>query len=319
MQGQYRAQVPAVPPTVAGDLRLVDILRTVRERKRGVLTVSVAVFVIMTAVVALDEPVYRAYVSVAPSEPLLDNSRTTLAGSLLGLGQADPGYLEVLPLQTSKNEAFALLDSRSMSRRFIQSENLMPILFADQWDPDAGAWIDPDPAEQPSIDDALELFQRDIRFISRSNATGFMRINIEWSDPHLAARWANRLVELTDEAIRARDISEAEESIGFLQEQIDSVPQETVRQLVYSLIESYARTMMVARVKDNYAFTIIDPAVAPGIDEPINMPASFKLSLALLLALGCGFLYAMSARAWTVHLAKTSATMRPGLESDNAG
>jgi len=68
-----------------------------------------------------------------------------------------------------------------------------------------------------------------------------------------------------------------------------------VRQLIYTLVESYAKTIMVARVKENYAFSIIDPAVVPGSDEPINMPTSFKLSLAMLFALGCGLLYAVAA------------------------
>jgi hypothetical protein len=48
---------------------------------------------------------------------------------------------------------------------------------------------------------------------------------------------------------------------------------------------------MVASVKKDYAFAIIDPAVAPRLDEPINMPHSFKLSLAVLFALGCSFVY----------------------------
>jgi len=289
----------AAKPHAASDLRLVDIFRTVRERKRGVLAVTVAVFLAMSIVVVLDEPVYRAYVNVAPAEPLIDSGTSALAGSLLGFGRGNAGYLGVFPPQTSRNEAFALLSSRSISRHFIRTENLMPVLFEELWDTAAGAWKNPDPAAQPSIEDALELFQRDVRFVSRSNATGFVRINIEWSDPQLAAHWANGLVALTDEVIRERDISEAEASIRFLQEQVGQVPLESVRQLVYTLVESYAKTIMVARVRESYAFTIIDPAVAPGVDEPINMPASFKLSLALLLAIGCGLLYAMS-----VHLAQ---------------
>jgi len=298
MQSQDKAHRSAAHPAVAGDLRLADILLALGERKRSVLAVIIAVFVVMAVVVVIEQPVYRAYVSVAPSEPLVDTRANMLAAGLLGFGYGGPASAEVFPPQTSMIEAFALLGSRSMSRRFIQAEELMPVLFAEQWDAESGGWMDPDPASQPSIDDALELFERDIRFISRNNATGFMRINIEWTDPLLAARWANGLVAMTDEAIRERDIKEAEQSIRYLQEQIGQVPLESVRQLMYSLIESYTKTIMVARVKDSYAFTIIDPAVAPRIDEPVNMPVSFKLSLALLLALGCGLLYGVAAQAW---------------------
>ena len=141
------------------------------------------------------------------------------------------------------------------------------------------------------VRDALDVFERDVRYVSRNDATKFIRINIEWTDPDLAAAWANRLVELTDEVLRQRDIREAQNSIKFLQEEASRASLESVRQLIYSLIESYSKTIMLARVKDNYVFNIIDPATAPTVDEPINMPISFRLSLALLLALGCGLLY----------------------------
>ena len=42
---------------------------------------------------------------------------------------------------------------------------------------------------------------------------------------------------------------------------------------------------------DSYAFTVIDPAVAPRPDDTINMPVSFKLSLALIFAVGCSMLW----------------------------
>ena len=86
MRSQDRAPMSAAKPLAAGDLRLVDIFLSMRERKGGVLAVTVAVFLAMSIVVVLDEPVYRAYVSVAPAEPLIDNRTSTLAGSLLGFG-----------------------------------------------------------------------------------------------------------------------------------------------------------------------------------------------------------------------------------------
>jgi uncharacterized protein involved in exopolysaccharide biosynthesis len=294
MAHEIRAHSSAAETPATSDVRLVDILLTFRESSRTVLIVVAVVFAVMSIVVFMDKPVYRAYVTLAPAQPLVDPNRMSLTDDLLGLGLGDASQFDVIQARTSTNEAFALLTSREIGRRFIESENLMPVLFPDEWNLQAETWKEPDPDRRPSIDDALEFFERDIRFISKNSATGFMRINIEWSDPVLAASWANGLVELTDEAIRERDIKEAEDSVRYLRERAQSAPQESLRQLIYTLIESYAKTIMVARVKENYAFTIIDPAVAPREDQPINMPASFKLSLAMLFAVGWGLLYVVA-------------------------
>jgi uncharacterized protein involved in exopolysaccharide biosynthesis len=282
---------PAAEAPSGSGVRLIDVFTTMRDQRRTALIVAAAIFALMSLIIFLDQPVYRAYVTLAPSAPLVGPDQLSLADELLGLGLGSNAGIDVVPHRTTQNEAFAMLVSRSIGRQFIESEDLLPILFAEQWDATAGEWKDADTSEHPTIDDALDVFERDVRYVSRNDATKFIRINIEWTDPDLAAAWANRLVELTDEVLRQRDIREAQNSIKFLQEEASRASLESVRQLIYSLIESYSKTIMLARVKDNYVFNIIDPATAPTVDEPINMPISFRLSLALLLALGCGLLY----------------------------
>jgi len=278
-------------PGSTGSVRLVTLLAIARGRQKQLITMTVAIFLIATIVVFVQERVYRAYVTMVPSEPLVDPGRLPAINGLLGFGLADAGQMDVFQARTSMNEAFAILNSRLISRRFIETEGLMPVLFPSQWDEKAKTWKESSSGDTPTVDDAIEIFERDIRFLSRNRQTGFMRVNIEWSDPELAARWANRLVELADEAIRERDIREARDSIRFLREQAAAAPLESVRRFIYTLIESYSKTIMVASVKEDYAFAIIDPAVAPRLDEPINMPHSLKLSLAVLFALGCSIVY----------------------------
>jgi uncharacterized protein involved in exopolysaccharide biosynthesis len=282
----------ATEPGWTGSVSLVTLLSIVRKRQKTVIALTIAIFLATVVIVFSQGRVYRAYVTMMPSEPLVDPGRLSITNELLGFGLADAGQMDMFPARTSMNEAFAILDSKTISRRFVEAEGLLPVLFADRWDEDAGNWIDPD-GDVPTIEDAVEIFERDVRFLSRNSQTGFMRINIEWSDPEVAARWANQLVELADETVRERDIREARDSIRFLRQQAAAAPLESVRRFIYTLIESYSKTIMVASVKEDYAFAIIDPAVPPRIDEPINMPHSFKLSLALLFALGCAFVFAV--------------------------
>lgn len=283
-------EMMAGTPPISHDVTLVDAVHILRERIRFMLGMTAAIFLLMTVVILADEPVYRAYITLAPSSPLVDPRPAAFANGLPGVSNS--GDLGVFQARTSANHAFALLQSKMISRRFIEAENLLPILFADQWDSETGRWRETNIGRQPTLNDALELFESEVRFITKDSATGFIRINIEWSDGELAANWANRLVDMTDKAIRERDILEAKQSIQFLRGQIEDASLEPVRQLMYQLIESHAKTVMVASIKENYAFTVIDPAVTLESGDTINMPISFKLSLALIFSIGCGVLYA---------------------------
>jgi len=275
------------------DVRLVDAVQAVRARFRFVLGMTATIFLVMSILIFTDAPVYRAYVTLAPSSPLVDPLPASFTSGLLDAGGS--GHLGVFQARTSENHAFELLQSKVISRRFIETENLLPVLFADQWDLENETWREPNIDRQPTLNDALELFESEVRFIARDRNTGFIRINIEWSDPGLAANWANRLVEMTDTVVRERDILEAKQSIQFLQERIENAPLASVRRLLYRLIESHAKTIMVASIKEDYAFTVIDPAVTLESGDTINMPASFKLSLALIFAFGCGALWVIVA------------------------
>ena len=271
---------------------ILDAIRAIRVSIRQVLVITILVFLPLTLIILTDQPIYRASVTLAPSPPMSDPGPSNLATAFLAGGVA--GQSMVFE-RTSANQAYSVLRSRAISRQFIQEEQLLPILFADQWDAENHSWLDPEASGQPSLNDGLRLFQRKIRFVTKDPETGFISVNIEWTDPSIVAHWANRLVTITDDAIRERDIEEARENIRFLQQKAHDEPLASVRQLIFDLVEKNAKTIVVASVNENYVFTIIDPAVTPQENDQINIPASFKLSLALIFAFGCGALWAIIA------------------------
>ena len=280
-------------PPIASGIRLVDAVYAVRARFRFVLGLAAAIFVSVSILIFTEAPVYRAYVTLAPSPPLVDPNPTPTGDGRLVM--SDVGNVGIFQQQPSATIAFALLRSKAISRHFIETEGLLPILFADDWDPVNQTWRETDIACQPTIGDALELFEREVRFMSFDSKTGFISVNIEWWDPQQAADWANGLVQLTDRLIRERDIAEARQSVRYLEERVQATSIDSVRQLLFKLIESYAKKIMVASVKDSYVFTVIDPAVTPQPNDTINMPVSFKLSLALIFAFGCSMLWVIVA------------------------
>ena len=62
-----------------------------------------------------------------------------------------------------------------------------------------------------------------------------------------------------------------------------------VQQAIYRLIEEQINTVMLANVREEYAFKVIDPAVVPDIDQ-YEWP---KRALILVLGAGLGLLFAL--------------------------
>lgn len=67
----------------------------------------------------------------------------------------------------------------------------MPILFADQWGGQAGAWKADDPSETPDVREAVKYFDDNVQIVDEDLGAGLLTLAIEWTDPGLGAKRAN--------------------------------------------------------------------------------------------------------------------------------
>jgi len=95
-------------------------------------------------------------------------------------------------------------------------------------------------------------------------------LSIKWKDPQTAAKWANDLVAMTNDYQRGKAIEETDRNIAFLNDQALKSNVVEVRQAIYKILESEISKGMVARGSREYAFKILDPAVAP--EKPSTPP-----------------------------------------------
>ncbi len=63
--------------------------------------------------------------------------------------------------------------------------------------------------------------------------------------------------------LKARDVREANNAIAYLQRQLAATQLVEMQQVFYQLIETQTRITMLADVRDEYVFRVIDPAVVP--------------------------------------------------------
>ncbi len=272
-------------PDEDDELDLTELWGRVWSRRWLVVAVTFLCTAAAAAAAFLMAPVYRAEVVMIPvSGEEGRGGLAALAGQLGGL--ASLAGVDLGGSGGRKEEALAILRSRAFTERFIREGNLLPVLFADKWDAANGRWRVDGPDGVPTLGDAWRFFDEKVRTIKEDRKTGLVTLAIEWTDPKVAAEWANELVRRANDTIRARDIEEAERSIRYLDEQLERTNVIELQQALYRLKEAQIKKIMLAKTRDEYAFRVLDPAVPPMRYSKPNRPLIVATALFIGLVLG---------------------------------
>lgn len=205
-------------------------------------------------------PRYAASVLVLPASDR-DQSLGTLGSAVSELsGLASLAGLNAGAAGGIKVEALATLQSQVLTDQYVQQHNLLPVLFANRWDPNTGTWRPG--VKVPTLWEANQLFQG-IRAVDDNPKTGLVTVTIRWRNPYTASEWANGFVELTNDYLRQKAIDEAERSITYLNQEVARTNIVEVKNAIYALMETEIKKEMVAKGRRDFALRIIDPAVPP--------------------------------------------------------
>lgn len=158
-----------------------------------------------------------------------------LAG--INVGQSGPG-----------TEAQAILESRRLTEEFIERFGVLEEMGGGD---DLSKW--------QAVKDFRELYLS----VAENELDGITTVSIEWTDGAKAAEWANGYVALANELVRQRALTQAESNIEYLNKQVDETNVVELQRVIYNLLETEIQTLMLANAREEYAFTVVDPAVAP--------------------------------------------------------
>jgi uncharacterized protein involved in exopolysaccharide biosynthesis len=239
-------------------------------------------------------PVYRAQALLAPASADTGGASTLarlasqfapLAGSIGDI--AGKSGLE------SEQVRVATLRSRRLTEEFITERNLLPVLLPECWDAARRAWRSKNGKScEPTMGDAIEMFDDEVRSVSEDRRTGLVTVRIEWRDNAAAADWANDLVARTNEFLRTRAIDDAQRSIGFLEKELEKTTVVERRQIIYRLIESRLSEIMMANANSEYAFLVVDPAAVPDADRFVRPRRALMVLVGVVLGMLAGIAYA---------------------------
>ncbi len=271
----------------------IDLRRLWQHLKAGkwwilaltLLAASAAAFFAWTA-----EPRYEVSVVMSPVESGKGGGLSALASQFGGL--ASLAGIDLGGGGGKTEEALAVLESRRFTEAFIRDHQLLPVLFADRWDAEQGRWRLEAGEKAPDMWDAVKVFN-EIRQVNSDKKSGLVTLTLRWRNPQQAAQWANELVERINRHMQAQAVQEAQESIDYLREQLKNTDLVEMEQAIYRLIEAQTKNIMFAKVRDEYVFRVIDPAIPPDVDEPVSPKRGLIVTLGVVVGLILGVFVAL--------------------------
>jgi len=280
------------PDEHAFDLR--EFILRLWKGRWWVIGCTVVFTALMTTIAFRIKPVYRATVVMVPASSEVGNmgALSSAVGQLGGLAA-----IAGINLSAGDNteEALAVLRSREFTEQFIVDHNLMPLLFAEQWDAASKKWKEAGDA-QPTLARAYKQFDSSLRQVARDRKTGLVSMNIDWTDRKMAAVWANELIRRLNAEMRRRAIERSDASIAFLEKELASTTLVGMREAIPRLMEAQIKQRMLANVMEEYAFRVVDSAMEPDRTDRLRPNKPLLMAAGLF---GGGILGIMIALATT--------------------
>ncbi len=263
---------------------LADVLGVIRRRWKVYLSLVLVAALIGLALTFVLERRYEAELVALPrgsDRSALLSSLGQLGGlaAIAGLGSAESGQ---------RAEAIQMLQSQILARDFIRENKLLPVLYHEDWDQSRQAWK----GRERTMNDAVRLFDHRVRNVIEDRRTGLVTLRITWREPVQAAAWANELVRRANDQLRLRAVARAQSAIEYLKREARATETIEIQQSLYRLMEDQYKTLLLANVSEDYAFSVIDPAVASDAKQYVFPKRGlftfgglfFGLVLALVLA-----------------------------------
>jgi len=273
-----------------GGINLIDFWRVIRKRRKMIGWIVAVTIVMVAAVSFCMTDIYRAQAIIIPVA-----ARDSGGGGSASLGALVQQFgglpgISMSPAGTA-SEIVSLLNSNILREKVIRQYNLMPILFYNKWDAKQQTWkpgytiLGVNLLNIPDTWDALRLLEEIVR-INRNIKDNTITISVDFHDPGLAARIVDYYLATLTNYMSSETKRVAATNRKYLEEQLGSTADPFIKQKTYNMIAQQIEMGMMAEVKENFAFKIIDPPLAP--DKAIKPKRGQMILLSMIMALFIG-------------------------------
>lgn len=245
---------------------------------------------------------YNSDALLAPAEENNGGGLGALAGQLGGIAS----FAGINLGGTSGDKvtiALEILKSRRFLTEFIEDNNLKPLIMAsEKWERSTNKvlydesifnesenkWVREvklPKLPEPSLLEVHRHFLRNNLSVRLDEETGLVTLAVNHVSPFVAQEIAEKLVIAINLKMRDIDITEAVRSIDYLKEALNNTNVADMQQVFYQLIEKQQQNKMLANVRDEYVFKVIDP---PTVAEEKSGPN--RVMICVLFSMLGGFI-----------------------------
>jgi uncharacterized protein involved in exopolysaccharide biosynthesis len=265
---------PPYPPD-EDEINLLDLFLVLLKHKKMILA-TVAVAAVGAVIVSLlMTNIYRSSATIAPQATQSSTQVPTLSGlgavsSFLGIGgSTDLSKLEVI------------LNSRELTKRIVTKYELLPLLFADDWDRAKKAWrID----EPPTVQDAIKKVTGDMFSVSSDDKQGIITVNFDHPDPAFAKQMVEYYLTELSEVLRETTLHDAEEKANFLKQEMSKTSDVLLQEKISELLAKEVEKETFAHAQKYYSFEVIDPPMVPDPDKKVKPKRALICVLTVFVA-----------------------------------
>lgn len=238
------------PARVDGEMGLGEAARTLYRYRFLILIPFLIGAVALPLLFRIGPETFTAETRLKPvaseRQPEFASTLSSLS-SIVGAGAIQPSMSGRVSL------ALGTLDSRKFLMGFVDDLDLVDELFP-------GAPLD----EVTPLAAYEALKERiEVRLVPERD---LVVVELAWQDPQRSADLLNTLIRRLNLLIRENEVAERQARIDYLQQLSESTNVLGVKEAIYRLIESEMKEVAFARVTDEYALRVIDPAYPP--EEP---------------------------------------------------
>ncbi|WP_417439197.1 Wzz/FepE/Etk N-terminal domain-containing protein [Idiomarina sp.] len=275
--GQYPPNYYNAPYQQDDEIDLRELFGILWDGKWIIIAITF-VFAVASVIYSLSLPdIYKAEATLAPTE---ESQAQGLGGELGGLAN-----LAGISMGSGKVDkvtmAMEILQSRQFISNFVERHNILPeVMAVKEWHESSGnlvfneevynaetkEWVrevEPPKQPEPTSWEYVNVFKSGLLVEKDEETPGLVNLSVSHLSPVIAHRWAEWLIQDINDHMRQRDIKEAQSSMEYLQNELGETNLSSMQQVFYQLIEKQIQTIMLANVRPEYVFQVLDPAVIP--------------------------------------------------------
>lgn len=281
-------------------INIKELIVELLNHKKSIFTFTMISFFLAFFIAIKSPDIYRSEVLLAPVE----NATNRMPNSLGAVSTfANLSGINLPSSASSKSlEGIEILKSYNFFQKLMANkEMLIPLFAVEDWhsssntliidssiyDTSKKKWKGKYTNLPPSSLMAYMEFKK-IYSVTQDKDNGFITLAVEHYSPYIAKEWLDEMVLLINNSIREKDLKKSNNSIIYLNEQMENTNLSNVKETLSLLIADQIKTSMLASSSDEYIFKIIDPPVVSELKIKPNR------LLIILMGILAGFFFSIS-------------------------